>query len=288
MALTVQLSYSFNGLTFGGIGQDVQVLTASGVRGTPNMRTADAPWPMDDGDAPGVNTLDERVMQFALQVMGHLSQPFETVMQTLATAFVPVQNPTLVSPLQCYLDPSWPEAKQCMARVTAATTPIDNDYSHQIAKPNVQFTAADPLWYSSTLHSVSTGLPSPTAGLTYPVTYDVPFGASSGGSASVTNAGNYATAPLITITGPCTNPYVSLGSATMKLNLTLGVSDVVVIDMAAMTVTLNGADRQNAPAFGSAWWSIPVGTYSVGVGSSDSAAVAALFTIQWRDAWSNL
>lgn len=285
MALTVPLSYSYNGLIFGGIGQDVQVTQAAGIRGTSAIRVQDTPWPQRDGDATGTATMDERTISFGLQVMLP-SNPFETVMGTLANAFVPTDDPTALLPLQILLDATWAEARQCLARVSQYDVPIDQDYSHQLAHPTVQFIAPDPLWYSNTLHAQSSGLPSPTAGMTFDATFDLPFGASTGGSIAVVNAGNYPTAPIITITGPCTNPAVTLGSATMFLALTLGVSDTVVIDMHARTVTFNGELRQNSPKQGSSWWTLPVGASTVGVSSQDSAAVAANFTVQWRDAWS--
>jgi hypothetical protein len=285
MTLTVPLSYSYNGLTFGGIGQDVQVLSATGVRGTTQQREGDTPWPQRDGNAASVSTMDERIMQFALQVMNPAAS-FASVMALLANTFVPIDDPNQLLPLQCFMDSTWTEARQTIVRVANYDPPLDMDYSVFWAKPLLKLTAPDPLWYSSTLHGQTVGLPSPTAGLTFNVSFDVPFGASSGGSMTVTNAGNYKTAPLITITGPCTNPSVTLGSAMVFLNLTLGVSDVVVIDMAARTVTLNGVARQNSPKQGSSWWTIPVGTSTISVASQDSAAVAAQFTVQWRDAWS--
>jgi hypothetical protein len=69
--------------------------------------------------------------------------------------------------------------------------------------------------------------------------------------------------------------------------LSLGASDSLVIDMGARTVYLDSTgERFNAIQTGSSWFQIPVGTWSIGVSSSDSAQVAATFTVAFRNAWS--
>lgn len=276
---------TFNGLAFGP-GTDVQLTNIDGLRGLPSIRSGDIPRPRQDGSWAGLNVLDERIVVLDLEVFAP-SAPFETVLAGLGTAFGNISDPDAQLPLEFAL-PGWAEPRQLLCRPTKGGVPIDQWFQFNRAAIPVELTANDPLIYSTTLHSATAGLPSPTAGLTFPVTFPATFGASTGGTINVENLGNYLTPPVITITGPVTNPTVTFTASGqfMKLILELGPSDEVVIDMGARTVILNGtASRANTIATGSSWWGIPPGAWSIGVGSSDSAAVAASFTVSWFDAW---
>ncbi|MGE0399948.1 MAG: hypothetical protein AB7T06_24750 [Kofleriaceae bacterium] len=276
---------SYNGLAFGA-GTDVQLVSIDGLRALPEIRSGDVPRSRQDGSWAGLNFLGERIFTALFEVFAP-SQPFETVVAGVATALQNISDPNLQLPFDFQV-PGWAEPRRVICRPTKGGTPINVPYVFHRAQIPVEFTANDPLVYSSTLRQASAGLPSPTAGLTFPVTFPVTFGASTGGSMSVTNAGNYITAPVITITGPVTNPTVTFVASGqfMTVNITLGPSDVLVIDMANRSVMLNGtASRYNLVTTGSQFWGIPPGTWSIGVASTDSSPVAALFTVTWRDAW---
>ncbi len=284
MTVTQTLQGSYNGLSFGA-GTDVGLHEIDGLSGY-TTRSLDIPRSRRNGSWAGLDLIDERIFTLDLEVIAPTA-PFSTVIAAVATAFQPISDPTLQLPLE-FLSFDWVESRIITCRPTQGDMPIDQRFNVRDGKFAIEMTANDPLLYSSSLHSASAGLPSPTAGLTFPVTFDVTFGASTGGSMSVTNAGNYITAPTFTINGPVTNPTISFPATGqfMTLAITLGVSDVLVIDMGARTVTLNGtANRYNTVVTGSSWFGIPPGTWSIGVASTDSAAVAALFTAQWRDAW---
>lgn len=284
MTVTTNWQGAFNGLSFGP-GTDVQLSKIEGLRALPGIRSGDVPKAQRAGSYAGLDFYDERIFTVDFEVFAP-SQPFESVVSGLANALQIISDPTLQLPFE-FLLPGWVESRRLLCRPTKGGTPIDEWFQFNRAMIPVEFTANDPLIYSSTLHSASAGLPSPTAGLTFPVTFPVTFGSSTGGSIPVENVGNETTAPVITITGPVTNPTVSLTAtgAFIKLNITLSASDTLVIDMGARTVLFNGASRLNTIVTGSSWWGIPKGAYSIGVASTDSAAVAAQFTVQWRDAW---
>lgn len=274
---------SFNGLTWGP-GTDIQVVEIDGLRSM-KTRTSDETYPEDDGALPGIDLLDERTITYKLLIAAPQTMTVEQALAACAAAFQVIRDPAGGLPLQVML-PGWSEPRQLTARPINNDVPIDVNYSLQYIEFSAQMVAADPLIYSTTLHPLSTGLPSPTAGLPFNVTFPATFGSSTGGSVLVTNAGNYASRPVITITGPCINPLVSNGTSFMSFNLTLGATDVLVIDMAAKSVTLNGsASRYNTVTTGSAWWSLPPGNTTVVFETGDGAQVAARMTIQWRDAW---
>lgn len=285
--VTTPYQSSYNGLTTGP-NTDVQLSSIEGLRGNPSVRSLDIPKSRQNGAWAGLNYYDERVFVLNLQVFGAaLSLPYETVVASVGTAFQSITDPNGQLPFEFIL-PDWTESRIITCRPTKGSTPINRTFSQYVADIPIEMTASDPLIYSSTLHSNSAGLPSPTAGLTFPVTFNVTFGASTGGSMIVVNAGNYITAPTFTIRGPVTNPTISFPSTGqfMTFAITLTSSDTLVVNMAARTVTLNGtANRYNTIVTGSSWFGIPPGTWSIGVASTDSAQVAALFTTTWRDAW---
>jgi hypothetical protein len=82
---------------------------------------------------------------------------------------------------------------------------------------------------------------------------------------------------------------VSLGSATLKFNITLGSTDTLVIDTSpgVHSVTLNGtASRNNTIAGGSTWFVLPPGSSTIGFASTDATQVSGTCTVQFRNAWS--
>lgn len=284
MTVTESFQGSYNGLLFGAQ-TDVQLRGIEGLLGY-ETRSFDIARARQNGSWAGLNLIDERIFIVTLEVIAPTA-PFSDVIAEVATAFQPISDPDAQLPFE-FLLPGWAEPRIVVCRPTKGELPIDQRFNYHDGLFDIEMTANDPLLYSSTLHQVSGGLPSPTAGLTFPVTFDVTFGASTGGSLEVENVGNYITAPVFTITGPVTNPTISF-SATgqfMTFAITLAPTDVLVVDMKNRTVTLNDtANRYNTITTGSSWFGIPPGIWSIGVASTDSAPVAAVFTVEWRDAW---
>lgn len=274
---------SFNGLTWGA-GTDIGVLEIDGLRSM-QTRTSDQSYPEDDGALPGIDLLAERTITYRLQIAAPQTMTVEQALQASAAAFQVIRDPAGGLPLQVML-PGWVEPRQLTARPVNNDVPVDVNYSLQFIEFHVQLVAADPLIYSTSLHTASTGLPSPTAGITFNVTFPASFGSSTGGSVLVANAGNYSSRPVITIAGPCINPQVSNGTSFLGFNLSLAAGDQLVIDMSAKSATLNGsASRYNTVMTGSTWWSLPAGNSTITFETGDGAQVAATMTIQWRDAW---
>ncbi|UFU14641.1 phage tail family protein [Curtobacterium sp. C1] len=273
-----------NGLTFGP-GTDVQLVSIDGLRDTTTVNQGDVQLPRLNGAAPGTNTLGERVLVLTFAVFAPVAA-FETVISNIATAFQPMSSPNALQPLQFML-PGWLSARQVKGRTTKGAIPIDTDFQFNVERAiALEFTCPDPLIYDTVVQTQSTGLPSPTAGLTFPASAPFVFGASTGGSLQFVNIGNVPGPMVMTITGPVTNPILRIGNLYLGFNITLGASDVLVIDTAAHTATLNGtAARANLVMAGSSWLQVPPGTVTVQVASSDSAAVAATFTGTFSSSW---
>lgn len=270
-----QLSY--NGLTFGE-GCDVQLVSAEGLREAPPVRSGDVPKPRRHGAWAGLNPFGERIITLTLQVFGETSQPFETVLAGVTKAFANISDPAGLLPLQ-FMMPGWATARQVTGRPTKGGWPVDTSYAARKATIPVEFTCPDPLIYDTATQSPSAGLPSPTAGLSFPVGFNVGFGASSGGSLHLANAGNEGLPPVWTFTGPITWPTLTLGSASLGFEITLNSGDTLVVDCRNRTVVLNGtASRFGTVMTGSSFFTIPPGGATVGFSSVDSTQVSGTVT----------
>jgi hypothetical protein len=152
----------------------------------------------------------------------------------------------------------------------------------------VTLMAFDPLKYSATIDlNATTGIAGGSSGgVVAPVLAPVVVTAASGqqNQLNVTNAGSYATKPLVTITGPLPTGWHWDNTTTgdsLALDLALGGGDSLVLDHLVETATLNG--RVVSPAITGNWWSIPNGP-SVLKLFGDYSPLATV-TVTGRSAW---
>jgi hypothetical protein len=129
----------------------------------------------------------------------------------------------------------------------------------------VQFTllAADPYVYAYPPAVSAVSVPTLT---TIGTGFNIAFNLAFGGTipffgATVTNGGTHTAYPLITITGPVTNPVLSdsYSGITMSFSITLAAGDVLVIDCRQKSVVLNGTVSRRTTMAGLQWISIPAG-----------------------------
>lgn len=153
------------------------------------------------------------------------------------------------------------------------------------ARFSLSLTAPDPRRYGTVLISASTGLPITTGGLSLPITLPVSIGATvSSGVLSVTNDGDFPTAPVFKITGPCppgaTITLVSTG-ATLRFAEAIPAGRQLVIDTATQTALLDGIAPRTVTG---TWFSYPPGPNDVAF-SASSFDPDALLTSEHRAAW---
>jgi hypothetical protein len=157
---------------------------------------------------------------------------------------------------------------------------------------SVMVTAADPRRYSTTLQSGTTGLPTTTGGLTFPVTFPIAFSATTvSGQINATNSGSMDSRPILTIVGPVVAPVVSAlypdGSVRqLAYSLDLASGDVLVIDTDAHTVILNGGvSRRRFMTVASGWPTIPASSAVNYQFQSGTYSALPMLTATWRSAW---
>lgn len=131
----------------------------------------------------------------------------------------------------------------------------------------IVFLVTDPMIYLAA--SSTSGLVSRPVGggVIFPVTFPAIFSGGTGGTTSLSNAGNADTYPIIYLRGPLTNPSISnlTSGVVFQLNYTTtNVTDVITIDMKKKTVMLNGTTSLLAyKASGSDWFSLASGNNNI-------------------------
>jgi hypothetical protein len=162
----------------------------------------------------------------------------------------------------------------------------------RVATYSVLVTAGDPRRYSTTLQSGTTGLPSTTGGLAFPVTFPITFSATTvSGQINAFNGGSMDSRPVLTIAGPVVAPTVSAlyPDGTVKqliYSLDLASGDVLTIDTDAHTVILNGSvSRRRFMTVASGWPAIPAGSSVIYQFQSGTYNASAMLTATWRSAW---
>ena len=193
------------------------------------------------------------------------------------------------------------------------TLTVTDDYSTQTAtvelgadpkvRPDGPFSfdwqlvlsAADPRRYGASV-SAATGLPSSSGGLDWATGGGLDWSTGGGlnwgsststGQLVMSNVGTADTWVAYTLTGPLTNPALTVPSTGQQLAYTgvLGSTDTLVIstDPLSRSVVLNGVTDRRSYLTSASWWSLPPGATTVVAlsASSGTGSVAA----SWRPAY---
>jgi hypothetical protein len=123
--------------------------------------------------------------------------------------------------------------------------------------------AEDPYIYDAIPASITIAVPTLSIlGMSFNVAFNLGFGgALPNFGATVTNNGNHTAYPLITITGPVTNPVIvdSNSGTTMALNISLAAGDILTIDTRLKSIILNNFVSRRTSMTGRQWISVPPG-----------------------------
>lgn len=121
-------------------------------------------------------------------------------------------------------------------------------------------------------------------GFILPVVLPIVSSGTVGGAVTLSNPGNVASYPILTLTGPLTNPYISNSATSLFVQLTysLASGNTVTVDMANKTIMLNGSSSiLSVKTTDSNWWNLPPNTSSTinlsTSSSSDTGTVVVTF-----------
>jgi hypothetical protein len=165
------------------------------------------------------------------------------------------------------------------ATLVSRTGTLTADWSLVLYSP-------DPLRYGQELKILWLAPYAGGVGRTYNLVPDRHYGAQGAtGTGTAINLGDAQVAPRITFYGPSVNPCIQVtpGGNLMKLLMTLTANDVVVLDCARRTVTMQGASRRQYLSADSRWIQLNPGAtdllYTTGSGKGNCS-------VEWQDAWS--
>lgn len=150
--------------------------------------------------------------------------------------------------------------------------------------------AADPRIYSTTLNQVTTAASavSSNVGRQYDKEYDTDYGGTAvAGGLVISNDGNGMTYPILTVSGPGTNPQILNATTGESINViyTLGSGEYLTIDTLNRTVLLNDASSRygSVDFVTTEWWGLVPGLNDIRQGWTSQSG--ASLTVQWRNAW---
>ncbi|HEV7679988.1 MAG TPA: hypothetical protein VGQ42_15605 [Candidatus Dormibacteraeota bacterium] len=282
MALA-DFQYSYNGLTFGD-GTSYEVVNATGLDSLPDVYSADQPRSRDHGDWRGDDFAGGRTLTFLVEVIGATDTLYRANVDALRAATVPQ---TSEMPLIFQLA-GMSGNRRIYCRPRRRMPPTDLASRFRMAAAPLEFRATDPRIYDDTLQSFTIALAVATGGFSFPFTFPFTFG--TGGTSGVqvvTNTGNFATRPVITITGPVDNPTIESVTAGKHLTfaITLANTDTLTIDTDARSVLLNGtASRRNTMTSDSTWFELPPGASTLSY-HANTVQVGSTAIIAFRSAW---
>lgn len=184
---------------------------------------------------------------------------------------------------------------QCTVRTVSDTyAKLTGDSIGPFLRYQVTLRAADPYLYSQTSVAATASAPGATTGFPIPMVFPIPFGALVGsGTVQVQANGNAKGWPLITVTGPITNPVIGNQSTGLFLyfdNLSLNTGDSLVIDTnpATRSASVAGSTKLGALRFSDSMWPsmtpavLETWTFYTNGGVTSGATT---MTISWRDTY---
>ena len=150
-------------------------------------------------------------------------------------------------------------------------------------------TAPDPIIYDNSAGGLNTVSIAPVGGggVTWPIAWTPVVWAPGTLPQTVTNTGNVPIYPVITLTGPATNPTIAnltTGQFFTIQGLTTSTGDVITIDMLNRTVLLNGGPIYTYVTLTSNWIALQPGGNTIKFTTTNSSDTVT-GTISWRSGY---
>lgn len=178
-----------------------------------------------------------------------------------------------------------------------ALVKVDGDLAYEFANDTrtalrwaLTLFAEDPRRYGATER---TGTYDPTAagsgaGIVFAEVFPLNFAGTSSTHLDVTNAGNFPTPPVLTITGPVTNPIIdndTTGESITTSGLALLADETAVIDVAAKTITVGGSLRPDLiDASATDWFELAKGSNLLRLRGTGMVTSETALAVSFHDA----
>lgn len=180
---------------------------------------------------------------------------------------------------------------RCTVRVDSSVDMQVGEHPGPYTPWGVSLLAPDPRLYSDTL-TVASYDPTDAGsdGLVFPLGFPLVFGAEDGvGVLTVENAGTVSTPPVLTVTGPVTNPAIdneTLGLSVRTQNCGLASGDTLVVDVAERVVRLNGTTSRPdlVDTARTHWWELAPGLNRLRMRGSGMVSTETELEVSFRSA----
>lgn len=238
--------------------------------------------------SPGAAISNALYGERAIAIRGMVIVPDNTPPSQRLTTYLANRN-TLINALSYKRDVAGNLLPQTMtitlSNGVSVTTQVFQDKPLQMAfsegQPDfeqfqVAMVAPDPNLYSIVQNSTNIGL-AVGGGTAVPTHMPLSLAPSSGGQAIITNAGANVAYPIVTLTGPLTNPFIAnlTTNQFMQLNMNILASDPpVIINMAAQTITQNNNDISVFKTLNSTYWGLFRNANIIGFSASSGTGTA--------------
>lgn len=159
-------------------------------------------------------------------------------------------------------------------------TPLHTPETDVLAQWSLALVAVDPRKYGDQIVA-STGLPTSSGGLTWPVTWPMEWtGVTQSGVVSINNPGNTSAPILIRIDGPCNSPVIRHDGLGVELvfasSYSLGAGSFLLIDMEKRTVLEGGTASRNQWITSRGWFDLEPGANDLIFGAADYNSTALM------------
>lgn len=138
----------------------------------------------------------------------------------------------------------------------------------------IQLVVPSPFIYEETPQSSGAITRASGGGFILPVILPIVSTAAIGGNVELNNQGTGYSYPIITLTGPLTNPYINNATEdkSMQLTYTINSGDEVIIDMAEKSIMLNGTSPLlSTKTSDSDWWTLAPGFNDISFSTGSSS-----------------
>jgi hypothetical protein len=255
----------------------------------PDIRQADQPLQNRHGVIDSTSYYGSRTIQLVGKIIADTQAARKILEDNLRAIFAldGVQVGSNPSYYTLYMEDEDGALKQMQVKVSRGV-----EFRKEALVPNirdfiVELRAQNPVWLSQSIYTVNVDQGKPTSSLTLPTTLPIVFGSVYINEATVDNDGNFATFPVITITGTGENPSIYNATTNQRITIetTMAAGDELVIDCENGTVTLNGDDALGLLSTSSQFIQLAAGENLIQLSDDSPTSLSLEAQLQYRHAW---